>query len=65
MNENNIVFNIKDLCEKRGVTFCEVEKAVGIGNGTIARWATRSPQVNNLIKVAKYFDVTVNRLLRG
>lgn len=58
--------NIKKLCAARGITIAELERAAGIGNGVIARWGTeyRSPRLEGVCKVADYFGVTVDDLLR-
>ena len=58
-----ILENIRALCNKRGITIKRLEEETGICNGNIARWADRSPRVENLKKVADYFGVTVDELL--
>lgn len=60
-----IIKNIRELCEKNGVSIWAVERATGIGNGVIARWENSSPRVENLKLVADYFGVTVDDLLKG
>lgn len=60
-----IIDNIRELCEKKGVSIWAVERATGIGNGVIARWENSSPRVENLKLVADYFGVTVDELLKG
>lgn len=57
--------NVSRLCAERGITFCALEKAVGIGNGAIGKWGKedRSPRVENVKRVADYFGVTVDELL--
>lgn len=59
-----ILENIRALCNKRGITIKSLEKETGISNGTIARWGNRSPRVENVKKVAEYFAVSVEDLLR-
>lgn len=59
-----IVENIRALCEKNNTSIWAVERALGIGNGIIARWSTSSPSVKNLKLVADYFGVTVDDLLK-
>lgn len=59
-----IVDNIRALCEKNGTSIWAIERALGIGNGIIARWATSSPRVENLKLVADYFGVTIDELLK-
>ena len=55
--------NIKRLCESRCISLCALERACDISNGTIARWATASPNAANLKKVADYFGVTMDELM--
>lgn len=58
-----VVNNIRALCEKNHMSIWALERATGIGNGIIARWATSSPSLKNLKLVADYFGVTVDYLL--
>lgn len=55
--------NIRRLCSKKAVSIAKLERETGIGNGTISRWDTSSPSIENVQKVADYFGVTVNDLL--
>lgn len=55
--------NVIKLCEEKSVSIARLEREVGIGNGTISRWGTSSPTVENVQKVAKFFGVTVDELL--
>lgn len=55
--------NISKHCKTVGVSISSLEKACGLGNGTIGRWDTSSPTVENLKKVADYFGVTIDELL--
>ena len=56
--------NIVQLCKERGTTISAVEKACGLGNGLIGKWTDNMPRVDNLKKVADYFGVTVDELLK-
>jgi len=58
-----LIDNIRRLCEENNTTLCTLEKELGIGNGVIAKWATASPRVKSLKKVADRFGVTVDELL--
>lgn len=60
-----IVENIKQLCTQHQVTIPKLEKELGFGNGTIYNWAKSSPSVDKVEKVAKYFGVSINRILYG
>ena len=55
--------NIRRLCSKKPVSIAKLERETGISNGTIARWDTSSPTIENVQKVAEYFGVTVDELL--
>lgn len=59
----SLVERIKYLCNERKITFAEVERNVGISNGQIRRWDTSSPKIENVEKVANYFDVSTDYLL--
>ena len=58
-----IFAKISQLCKEKGVSVARLEKETGISNGTVARWATSSPTVEKLEKVADYFGVSVDWLL--
>ena len=55
--------NIEKLCTKNHITITQLERTLNFGNGTIFRWKTSSPSVDNLQKVAKYFKVKLEKLL--
>ena len=56
--------NISRFCEKKGISIFALEKAVGLGNGTIRLWKDSSPKVNNLKSVADYLDTTIDELMK-
>ena len=55
--------NISRLCKEKGVTIARLERETGISNGTISRWGTSSPTVENVRKVAEYFGTSVDALI--
>ena len=55
---------IKELCRRRGVSIAELETACGLGPRTIYRWGEISPAVNKVKRVADYFDMTVDELIK-
>lgn len=58
-----IFSNISKLCKQRGISVAKLERVCGLGNATIRRWETSSPNVENLKRVADYFGVSVDNLL--
>jgi len=59
-----ILDNIKRLCRERNLSIHALEKETGIANGVIDNWGSGRPRVDLLKKVADYFGVTVDELLR-
>lgn len=55
--------NIRKLCQERQTTVAQLEREIGLSNGTISKWASSSPSVNNLKAVADYFGVLLDELL--
>lgn len=58
-----VLEKIRGLCDKKKITISELERECGIGNATISRWDKSSPRMDNLIKVAKYFGVSIEYFL--
>lgn len=58
-----ILEKIRKLCSQKGITISELEKECGIGNATISRWDKSFPRMDTLIKVAKYFEVSIEYFL--
>ena len=58
--------NIKKLCAEKGTSIYAVEKACNIGNGTLGRYAggVLLPTAKTLKKLAEYFDVSIDELLK-
>lgn len=58
--------NIKRLCAERDTNIYNLEKACGIANGTVSKWATRnsSPRVETLLRIASYFNVSMDEIVR-
>ena len=54
------------LCEERNISVARLERESGLGNATIRGWkGSRSgPTVETAKKVADYFGVTVDELLK-
>ena len=54
---------IKLLCDAKGETLASLERRMDFGNGTIRRWGDTTPSGDKLVKVADYFNVSVDYLL--
>ena len=59
----SVVERIQTLCIQKGLTLTGLERELNIGRGIIKRWASSSPNIDNIQKVADYFHVSVDYLL--
>lgn len=59
-----IVDNIRALCKREGVTVKALEEICALGNGTIKRWDKNSPSVDKIARVASFFGVTIDELIK-
>lgn len=51
------------LCRNNNLTIAKLERECKIGNGTVRGWKKSSPSIENLKKVADYFNITVDELI--
>lgn len=67
MEETKNLFGqiLKELRTERGLTQVEVARAIGVAQGTIYFWenSINEPTAAYLIKLAQYFNVSVDELL--
>lgn len=55
---------IKTLCDKKAMAIAQLERAAGLGNGTVGKWQHASPNLAKLDAVAKVLGTTSSELLR-
>lgn len=60
----SLVDKIKKLCEERNMSVPTLEKEFGFGYGSIYRWDTNTPSIDRVQKVADYFGVSIDSLVR-
>ena len=58
-----IYSNVKNICDERKISIASLERAIGLGNGTISGWRNSSPRVDILKKVTDYFEVSLEYFL--
>lgn len=51
------------LIKENNLTFAQLERELGLSNGSMARWEKSSPSVEKVQKVADYFHISVDYLL--
>ena len=57
-----MIDTIKDLCRINRISVSELEELLGIGKNTIYRWDKSSPSIDKVIKVADYFEISLDEL---
>ena len=60
-----LVERIKKLAKEHGTNLANLERELGISNGVIRRWDNASPTCDKILRIADYFSVSVDELLRG
>lgn len=54
---------IKKIADEKGISIRKIELETGITPGSIYHWNEVKPSVDKVLKVAKYLDITVEKLL--
>lgn len=54
---------VATLCQNNNLTIAKLERECEMGNGTVRGWKNSSPSIENLKKVADYFNITVDELI--
>ncbi len=58
-----LVDRIRTLANQRDMSLPQLEVELGLGNGTISRWRSSSPNTDKLQRIADYFNVSMDYLL--
>lgn len=63
--ENKFALRLKELRQERGIGQIELAKKLEVSKGIISLWENglREPNMYSLIKLAKYFNVTIDYLV--
>lgn len=54
---------IDALCKEQNTSVNKLQKTLGLGNGTIARWDNQDPGIGKVSLVADYFNVSLDYLV--
>lgn len=62
---NYFAYNLKTLRKERKLSQPELAKAINVSNGMISFWENGiyEPTASNIIKVAKFFNISIDELL--
>jgi transcriptional regulator with XRE-family HTH domain len=61
----DLLEKIQSLCDQKGITIYKLEQETDLTKGSIRKWETSSPSSEKLLKVAKYFNVSMESLIDG
>lgn len=59
----SLVNRIKQLCAQRDLSLHRLEMTVGFSKSSISKWDVNTPSADKVLRVADYFDVSVDYLL--
>jgi len=59
---DNVKERVKRLCKEKGITIQQLEKQIGLSNGTISKWDRYNPRMDKLQLVADFFSVSTDYL---
>ncbi|MEA5082717.1 MAG: helix-turn-helix transcriptional regulator [Lachnospiraceae bacterium] len=57
-----LLSRIKNLCSFHNITIAQLEKKLNFANGTVHKWSKSQPSAQKVLKVAQYFDVSLEYL---
>ena len=55
---------IRKLAKEHRTTLTAIEKSCGLGERSISKWDVSIPSVDKVKRVADYFGITVDELIR-
>lgn len=56
--------NIKRITDAKNISIRTLETEAGLANGTVGKWRTSNPTIDNLVAVAKVLGVALTELLK-
>ena len=61
----SIFERVHELIKEQGLNVKQLERECGLANATIRRWATQTPNIESVRKVAHRLNVTIDYLVNG
>jgi len=57
--------SVKTLCERNGISVSQLERTLNFPRSSICKWNENEPGIRKVKKVADYFGVSIEKLLKG
>lgn len=61
--DNLLYNNVKMLCEKKGISISQLERALEFPRSSICKWNDNEPGIRKVQKVADYLNIPIEKLL--
>lgn len=61
----DVVDRINSLCEEKSIKRAKLERDLVISRGAIPKWKEHAPSAESILKIAKFFGVTMEYLMTG
>lgn len=55
---------IRKLAKERGTSLTQIEKSCGLGERSISKWDVSIPSVEKVKRVADFFGITIDELIK-
>lgn len=59
----SLVTRIKQLCANQHLSLHRLEMTIGLSKSSISKWDVNAPSIEKVLRVAQYFNVSVDYLL--
>lgn len=63
MDNEKMIENIRSLCKTNNISPTKLEEELGFSQGLISRWKDKTPNLDRIIDIADYFEVTLDEVI--
>lgn len=63
MNSADFYQKVRTMCKQHGIKVYQMEKEIGIADGSAKKWRGRFPSSETLIKLSDFFGVSIDALI--
>lgn len=63
MDNGKMIESIRTLCKNKNITPTKLEEELGFSQGLIGRWKDKNPNLDRIIDIADYFQVSIDEVV--